>query len=337
MGEKREEDLLPYSVGALLYCPANNTKIADDIIAGKIPSTYSLALCLEDAISDMAVEEAESGAISTIIRLATQQEVRKFYMPKIFVRVRNCQQISHIIEGLEEHRVWLKGFIFPKFTADNGEDYCKELKRMHYVTGQKLYMMPTIESAEVLDPITRGRALSGIRAILDKYSEYVLNIRVGGNDFCKNMGVRRHIDETIYDIRSVSNVLSDIAAVFANRFVVSGPVWEYFGLHDGPWKSGLIREMQLDSINGFVGKTVIHPSQIPVVNSMLMVSNEDYLDARSILMLGDNDKLYVEKSAGGNRMNEYKTHEIWARKILRLGEIYGVREICEKNIIPLSI
>lgn len=36
--------------------------------------------------------------------------------------------------------------------------------------------------------------------------------------------------------------------------------------------------MELDLLNGFTGKTVIHPNQIPVVNEMLRVSQRDYAD-----------------------------------------------------------
>ena len=35
--------------------------------------------------------------------------------------------------------------------------------------------------------------------------------------------------------------------------------------------------------------------------------------------------LRVEKSADGGRMNEYKTHTRWARKICALAAIYGVK------------
>ena len=37
------------------------------------------------------------------------------------------------------------------------------------------------------------------------------------------------------------------------------------------------------------------------------------------------DAELVEKSADGGRMNEYKTHTRWARKICALAAIYGVK------------
>lgn len=55
-----------------------------------------------------------------------------------------------------------------------------------------------------------------------------------------------------------------------------------------------------------------------------MVSETDYIDALHILQMENNDKLMVGKSQEGQRMNEYKTHRIWAEKMLILSEIYGV-------------
>ena len=77
--------------------------------------------------------------------------------------------------------------------------------------------------------------------------------------------------------------------------------------------------------NGFIGKTVIHPNQIPVVNEVLRVRREDYDDARQILNMASNTRVLVAKSAAGGRMNEYKTHTRWAHKICTLAEIYGVQ------------
>ena len=50
---------LKYSVGALLYTPALNRKIADSIIEERFDRPFSLALCLEDTIDDASVEYAE--------------------------------------------------------------------------------------------------------------------------------------------------------------------------------------------------------------------------------------------------------------------------------------
>ena len=91
------------------------------------------------------------------------------------------------------------------------------------------------------------------------------------------------------------------------------------------WEEGLRREMELDLLNGFTGKTVIHPNQIPVVNEMLRVSQRDYADARAILNWDTGSGSLVSASEDGGRMNEYNTHSRWARRIVLRAERYGVR------------
>ena len=149
---------------------------------------------------------------------------------------------------------------------------------------------------------------------------------MGGNDFCNLYGLRRSVRQTIYDIGVVRDILVDILNVFSVDYIVSGPVWEYFGNDpDGDWAKGLRRELELDRLNGFVGKTVIHPSQIPLVAESLKVSRSDFEDAEHILHWEDNT-LGVAKSADGSRMSEVNCLGRWADRVSALGRIYGIRE-----------
>ena len=90
------------------------------------------------------------------------------------------------------------------------------------------------------------------------------------------------------------------------------------------WAIGLKREIRRDKLMGFIGKTCIHPTQLPIVQESLIVSEEDYADALSILGMNVNTT-GVKKSAFGNRMNEVKTHTKWAQKIIGMANVYGVR------------
>ena len=184
-------------------------------------------------------------------------------------------------------------------------------------------MMPILESKDIIDYCTRMEVLGAIKDEIDAMKDFVLNIRVGGNDFCNEFAVRRHYDETIYDILPIAQLLGDILTMFSLEYVVSGPVWEFFSSDNDEWKEGLKRELRLDRLNGFVGKTVIHPKQIPVVNDMLKVTSKDYEDAKTILNWDDSG-LQVGKSFGGERMNEVRTHYNWATKVLLLSELYGI-------------
>lgn len=76
-------------------------------------------------------------------------------------------------------------------------------------------MMPILESEDIVDYATRPSVLIQLKQKIDDMKDHVLNVRVGGNDFSNAFGVRRHIDETIYDILPVSQLLCDILAARA--------------------------------------------------------------------------------------------------------------------------
>lgn len=295
------------------------------IIDGKIDSPYSLALCLEDAISDSSLAVAEQQIVHTFDTIHDALKKKgDFYLPKIFIRVRTPEQITDLCARLEENVKLLCGFIIPKFTLSCSEEYLKNLLAVNQNPDKPIYMMPILESSDLINLSTRHYLLYQLKQQLDEISDYILNIRVGGNDFCKEFGIRRHFDETIYEMHAVSQILADIITVFSQDYVVSGPVWEYFSGEDDAWKKGLIRELKYDRLNGFLGKTVIHPNQIPVVCRSLKVRKTDYEDALSILSWSEKEPLLVGKSSGGERMNEVKTHEKWAKKTVILASVYGV-------------
>ncbi len=312
-----------YEVGALLYAPALNDTVAKSIINGKFGNKYSMAFCLEDTVADDAVEKAEKQLITTLRYIWKVAQEKEFFLPKIFIRVRESKQILRLMNLLGEANEVLTGFIFPKYTVDNAYEYNAVMKRINSDQDRVLYMMPILESKDIIDFGTRKDILLQIKACVDDVQDYVLNVRVGGNDFSNEFAARRHYDETIYDIKPIANLLGDILTVFSREYVLSGPVWEFFSSDNNEWKDGLIKELALDRLNGFVGKTVIHPKQIEVVNDALKVSRKDYEDAKEILNW-DNNTLGVSKSSAGERMNEVKTHGNWAAKTLILAEIYGV-------------
>lgn len=314
---------LKYSVGALLYTPALNSKIARTVIRENLGGKYSLALCLEDTIAPDMVAHAEAQTRETLRQIWEASQSRAFYLPKLFIRVRAPEQMDRVFTAVREYQELLTGWIFPKYTLSNAAAYHQALLRVNERAGRRLWMMPILESGDMVDFRSRGEVLSGIRDCLDAASDLVLNVRVGGNDFSNLFAARRHYDETIYDILPIARLLGDILTVFSADYVVSAPVWEFFSSDNDEWKRGLRRELKLDKLNGFVGKTVIHPKQIPVVNEMLKVTNKDYEDAKAILNW-DSSGLQVGKSFGGERMNEVRTHYNWARKTLLLSELYGI-------------
>lgn len=309
-----------YGVGPLLYCPANSTKIVSYLMQEKFGTQYSLALCLEDTINDDFIEEAEIQLVHTMTDLFCLKD-KGFFIPKIFIRVRNPEQITTLTGRMGDAADLITGFIIPKFSLENADRYIDKIIYMNTIYKRPVYMMPILESPEIVPPQNRINVLYALKEKLDSIEEHVLNIRVGGNDLCHLFGFRRHSSESIYQIKPIADIFSDIVTIFGMDYVLSAPVWEYYN-GDG-WDSGLAAEIQQDKLCGFVGKTVIHPNQIPVVNKCYKVSEKDYKDAKAILNWDSKSESLVAGSVDKERMNEYKVHSNWAKKILMLAEVYG--------------
>ena len=308
----------------MLYCPANKESIADSIIHEKFGNKFSLALCLEDTINDDFVTEAEQTLIESINKIFINYQKQPFYLPKIFIRVRNSEQIERLTKAFKEGIEIITGFIIPKFNSDNATEYINQLIKVNELVSKKIYMMPIYENSSIIDLRNRTDILYSLKESLSPIEELVMNIRVGGNDLCHMFGFRRHSDESIHQIKPISNIFSDIITIYGMDYVVSGPVWEYYAGDN--WEKGLIQEIQDDKLCGFTGKTVIHPNQIPIINRAYQVSRNDFNDAQAILNWNRNSNSFVSGSEAKERMNEYKTHINWAQKTVFLAEAYGITD-----------
>lgn len=346
-----DKELLQYCLGATMYMPGTKD-FSQKILDNSMPGLTSMVFCFEDACPVDKVEEAEKNVIHVLDVLATALEdgtLTYDNLPLIFCRVRSQEQFIRFADQLTRHHVKaLTGINFPKFNAQNGEVYMFYLNQLNKKFGEILYGMPIIEDPEVAFKETRITELIEIKKILDKYKDLVLQVRVGATDFSSCFGVRRGVDYSIYDVLTVREILSDIINVFGrnNDYVLSGPVWEYFraskqmmfedlpsyDVEDCLLKripivntevDGLLREVVLDKANGFVGRTVIHPTHVQYVNAMQAVTKEEYTDAVNIL---GSEKGGVFKGESGNKMNEVKPHTNWATKIYMRSRAYGVIE-----------
>ena len=238
-------------------------------------------------------------------------------LPLIFVRIRSPRHLEIFHETIGSRSKILTGYILPKFDTSNAPEYLKLAREIN------LPIMPTLETNRAANLLTRRTELFSLKQILDDSKKIVLNIRVGVNDFCNLYGLRRDVRRTIYDIGIVRDVLTDILNVFAKDYVVSGSVWNFFAGEF--WADGLRRELELDRLNGFLGKSAIHPAQLPIIFDSLKVLKTDLEDSERILNW-KSDTHGVMKSSDGSRMNEVKCHTNWARRVKILSEIYGVIE-----------
>ena len=306
-----DKEILQYKVGGLLYMPAFQSNIVQKIAKNRLPCLTSAAFCLEDSILDESLDEAEK---SLQIILRELENLKN--LPLIFVRIRSPRHLEIFHEKIGSKSKILTGYILPKFDMSNAGAYIPLAKEIN------LPIMPTLESNRVASLLTRRTELLSIKQALDEIKSIVLNVRVGVNDFCNLYGLRRNVNQTIYDIGIVRDVLIDILNVFARDFVVAGSVWNFFS--GNFWADGLKKELELDRANGFIGKTAIHPAQLPIIFDGMKVSKIDFDDANQILNWQSNSHGVI-KSSDGSRMNEVKCHLTWARRIKILGELYGVK------------
>ena len=342
-----DRDTLQYCLGATLYMPATKD-IKEKIVNHRLDVT-SFVMCCEDAIKEEELPAAEQSILDHMDYFADLIEEGKLTyedIPLIFVRVRNPEQFKNFADRLTARQASvLTGFNFPKFNSSNALNVLRTLVEVNRRLGVILYGMPILEGPEVAFRELRNKELLLLRSILEPYKDLILNIRVGGTDMSSLFGVRRGINSTVYDIMPVRDALSDVVNFF-NRYCdycVSAAVWEYFRAYRdddidevikrhfhsallkgetivNPAIDGLLKEVMIDRANGFVGKTIIHPTHAKFVNAMFTVVEEEYLDAIQIL----NTSGGVVKSESGGKMNEIGPHRRWAGKIVKRAEVYGV-------------
>lgn len=344
-----EKGLLQYCLGATLYMPGTRS-VANKIIAGKNLDYTSMVMCCEDAIDESELTNAEENILKHLESLNAAVQTGKIELgdvPLTFVRVRNTAQFNSFAIRLKAaHINILSGFVFPKFTSYNGAEYLSVLYHLNQVHKSKLYGMPLLEGKDIAYKETRENELLAVKQLLTPFQDLILNIRIGGTDLSSLFAVRRGVNYSIYDILTVKDSLTDILNFFGRAqddYVISGTVWEYFladandnldhvieknihlsllNRHEiiNEAVDGLLREVILDKANGFVGKTIIHPSHARFVNAMQAVTKEEFDDAEQIL----NTSGGVIKSRNDNKMNEINPHRSWALKVHYRAKAYGV-------------
>ncbi len=345
--EDADREVLATALGATLYIPANRADLAATVTRRASEGICSMVLDLEDAVDEYDAAAALDNIVTTLDALADAPDPLR---AMVFVRVRTKYCIEHISAKLDRGGQVLSGFVIPKFDASTGEHFLNQTSVAGRALGRRLYCMPVLESPRIIYRDTRLDELQGIVELLARHRDSVLAVRVGATDLSGTFGIRRDRDHTIYDVHVVASALADIVNFLARTdgtgFVVTAPVWEYFADHERLFRTmlratpfqehdavrfrdklvsrdldGLLREISLDRANGLIGKTVIHPSHVPAVHAMSVVTHEEFRDATDVLAAESGG---VRRSEYRNKMNEARPHRIWAQKVLRHAQVFGV-------------
>lgn len=311
-------DHMKYALGALMYCPGDNEKIGQKLINEQMPDLTTLVLCLEDAILLQNLDHATTVLEETLSNIQkAYRENPSLNLPLIFIRIRNPQHLEQSIKRFYRYHDILNGFVMPKYDSSVSEAY----KRIINNTKRNRFkFMPILESALLIEAPNRKKELLHIKSDLNSTHD-ILGVLIGGNDMCNYFGIRRQVTQTIYDISVIRDILSDIICTLSRDYIINGAIWEYFDCNG--WDTGLEREIELDKLNGFIGKSCIHPKQLSIIRNSIKVEKHDFEDAEAIINW--NSEHGVLKGLNSGRMNEIATHQSWADKTYTLGKIYGVK------------
>jgi citrate lyase beta subunit len=285
------------SLGASLYVPANHKDLAEIANGDLIPQARSLIFCTEDAIAD---RELSYSLFNLSVVLAN---MRVDVAADRFVRVRNTEVLERVLAmpGADK----LTGFVLPKITRHNFDNYYRLLRHTEHV------LMPTLETAEAFDDLE----MQGLRTVLEApgVRHRILALRIGGNDLLALLGLRRPRGMTLYRT-PLGPVISRLVTTFRPYgFMLTAPVFEYLDLHEL-----LDQEVIEDLAHGMIGKTAIHPTQIAPIEQHFKVSPQDLAVARAIL-----DQSAPAVFRMNDAMCEVATHRAWAERTVEQSRLFG--------------
>ncbi len=294
------KSFLPWQLGAPLYMPGNRCDIIEIANGDKYPMLRSMIFCTEDAVSN---NDVDSCLRHLGLCLQGFKESSHRYR---FIRARNPEILARLLDLPDIEKI--DGFVLPKFNESVFHAYFDQLK----VTPFKV--MPTLETRDVFDSC----AMTELRQALvqEEIANRIITLRIGGNDLMNLLGLRRARSFTLYET-PLGHVISQLATIFKPYgFALSAPVFEY--LND---TVTLQKEIALDLAHGLIGKTAIHPTQVPLIESAFAVDLEDYEMAHAL----------CEQTAPAvfkmhEAMCEVATHQQWAKNILNREHCYGLND-----------
>lgn len=282
-------------LGATLFVPSTHKNLSAILKRQKYPNLKSVVIDLEDGINASNQESANKIIKNLLINYEKN-------ILLVFIRPRDVDNLKEIIayKNIEN----IDGFILPKFSLENADTY------LEILSATKHFFMPSIEGKELFDT----NALKNLKNTLLKYKERIVIVRFGLEDMLRQLAMKRSCEYSIFDYAVCSSVLGNLLAIFkSSGFAVSGGVYPCFNDNDG-----FVKDVKRDIKEGLFSKTIIHPSQIDLVNELYKVSKNELKEAKELLST-QNAVINLE-----GKMGEVKTMSPHAKEIIKRAEIYGV-------------
>lgn len=285
----------PLELGATLFVPALHKDIDAIASAKKYPHLRSMLIDFEDSLE----EERHEDALSKLQTFLTNYEKKELF---VFIRPANPHMLQEMLNFDDIEK--LSGFILPKFSLSNAEDY------LALMSQTKMHFMPSIETQELFNI----QQLQELKERLTPYKEQIILVRIGLEDMLRQLKMKRRCSENLFDIAVTSHTLAHFLATFkSSGFSVSGGVFPCFKDSDG-----FIEDVKRDLKEGLVSKTVIHPHQVELFEECYRVKQEEFDEA--VALCQSTQTVFAHNGA----MQEKNTMTPYAQDIILRSELYGL-------------
>ena len=254
-----------------LYVPGNDERKirkALDVLA-----CDSIIFDLEDAVPPGEKQRARE-VINQILGDYERRKEKRFRTREICVRI-NQQGSPFHGEDIEafKNSSHVSSIVIPKSEA-------KSVRELHSLLPEK-NLMPIIESARGFLEVEEIARVEGVAAI-----------SFGAADFANSVGGN-------VDAYTRNNYVKTRVAIVAKAYGIDPIDSVHFRLAD---LEGFRNEARGSRDLGYVGKQVIHPSQVEIANEVFSPSAEEVDEAISIIAAYD--RVQSEQGRGALRMNE---------------------------------
>jgi len=292
----RSEPIHPAELGGTLFVPATHPQLEAVLSGEKYPQLRSVVIDLEDGIDNHVRSEALERVQALLPSLQPASLLR-------FIRPHSPEMLATLLRG--EGIGNIDGFVLPKFGLDNATQWLGHMQQTPHA------FMPSVEGKELFS----ANDLQTIARLLLPFKERIPSIRFGLEDMLRQLGMVRDCSAPLHTLIAPSYVIAMVLTTFKPcGFNVSGGVYKCYG--DLP---GFKAELEEDLRQGLLGKTLIHPSQIAVVEEVYRVTAAEKGEAEAIVNASTN------VAALHGMMLEKPTQRPWAEMILRRAVHYGVK------------